>query len=128
VEGGFAADSYAELQESIRIFDMTRYFQHISKVELVKGDIKETVPRYLEENPHLVVSLLYLDVDVFEPTAVAIKNLVPRMPKGAVIAFDELNLPTFPGETLAVLQELGLNKLRIQRPPFGTAISYAVLE
>ena len=128
VEGGFAADSYAELQECIRIFDMTRYFQHISKVELVRGDIKETVPRYLEENPHLVVSLLYLDVDVFEPTAVAIKNLVPRMPKGAVIAFDELNLPTFPGETLAVLQELGLNKLRIQRPPFGTAISYAVLE
>lgn len=126
-EGQLAVDSYDNLREGIRIFDMSRYLGHIGKVELVKGDIMQTIPEYLERNQHLVVSLLYLDVDLFEPTRVALKNLVPRMPKGAVLAFDELNMATWPGETQAVLSELGLRNLAVRRSAMGTAISYAVL-
>jgi hypothetical protein len=126
-EGQLAVDSFDNLLEAIRIFDMSRYLGHIGKVELVKGDIMETLPAYVERNQHLVVSLLYLDVDLFEPTRVALQQLVPRMPKGAILAFDELNLPTWPGETQAVLAELGLRNLRIRRFPIGTSISYAVL-
>ena len=127
-EGELGVDSYQDLLECIRIYDMARFLGHIEKVMLVKGDIKETIPRYIDQNPHTVVSLLYLDVDLFEPTAVALKHIVPRMPKGGVIAFDELNLPTWPGETQAVMQQLGINSLRIQRFRFGTSISYAVIE
>jgi hypothetical protein len=50
------------------------------------------------------------------------------MPKGAIIAFDELNQKQWPGETMAVLEEIGLNRLRIQRVPFTPSISYAVLD
>jgi hypothetical protein len=127
-EGGYFADSYDDLKKSIEVFDKGRSLGHIGKVELVKGDILETIPNYLEENPHLIVSMLYLDVDVYEPTKVAIKHLLPRMPKGAIIAFDELNMKTFPGETIAVLEELNINKLRIERFAFGTAISYAIID
>jgi hypothetical protein len=127
-EGALAVDSYEDLLECVQLYDMTRYMGHIEKVSLVRGDINETVPRYLEENPHTVLSLLYLDVDVFEPTVTAIRHFLPRMPKGAVIAFDELNSPAWPGETLAVVQELGLNTLRLKRVEFGTLISYAVIE
>jgi len=126
-KGQLAVDSYDNLLEAIQIFDMSRYLGHIGKVELVRGDILETLPAFIEHNQHLVVSLLYLDVDLFEPTRAALKHLVPRMPRGAIVAFDELNMPTWPGETEAVLSELGLRNLAIRRSPLGTSISYAVI-
>ena len=49
------------------------------------------------------------------------------MPKGAIIVFDELNVSTFPGETLALVDTLGINNLRLQRSPIDPYISYAVL-
>jgi len=126
--GGLSIDSYEDLLEDIKLFDKNRVLSHIEKVRLVKGDIKETLPKYLEERPYTVVSLLYMDFDIFEPTAFALKHLIPRIPKGGIIAFDELNHETWPGETLAVIQELGLNNLRLERFPFGSTVSYAIIE
>lgn len=128
--GGFAisGEKYEDLKGAIEMFDRNRLLNHIPKVELVKGDATKTIPRYLKENPHTVVSLLYLDFDLFEPTKVAIENFLPRMPKGAIIGFDELNLNNWPGETLAVLETVGINSLRIRRVPFVPSFSYAILE
>jgi hypothetical protein len=50
------------------------------------------------------------------------------MPKGAVLAFDELNQAQWPGETQAVMETVGLRNLRIKRFPFAPQISFAVLE
>jgi hypothetical protein len=127
-KGGLAIDTYEDILESIRLYNKNRFLNHITKVRLVKGDINKTLPKYLNEMPHTVVSLLYLDFDVFEPTVFTLKHLVPRIPKGGIIAFDELNHEAWPGETLAVIQELGLNNLRIKRFPFGSTVSYAVIE
>ena len=71
---------------------------------------------------------LYLDFDLYEPTKVAVETFLPRMPKGAILAFDELNQAAWPGETLAVLETVGLRSLRVQRFPFTPALSYAVLD
>lgn len=128
MKGKLALDSYNDIIRCTELYDMNRSLNHIEKVVLVKGDINITVPRYIEENPHLIVSLLYLDVDIFNPTVTALKHLLPRMPRGAVVAFDELNADNWPGETMAVIQEVGLNNLRIKRFPFDTHISYAVIE
>ena len=128
IEGGLAIDSYADLQECIQVFDQNRPLNHIPKVELVKGDIQETVPHYLEANPHTVVSLLYLDAVVYQPTLVALQNFRPRIPKGGVIVFDELNSELWHGETIAVMEEVGIANLRIQRFPFDSFLSYAVVE
>ncbi|MBB1592647.1 dTDP-6-deoxy-L-hexose 3-O-methyltransferase [Achromobacter sp. UMC46] len=125
---GYEADSYGDLQRAIELFDANRFIGHIQKVELVKGDVAESVPRYLAREPQTVVSLLHLDLDLYEPTKVCLEHFVPRMPKGAVIVFDELNNRTWPGETLAVMEKLGLNKLRIQRFTYEPHVSYAILE
>ncbi|GAN35077.1 MAG: class I SAM-dependent methyltransferase [Candidatus Brocadia sp. AMX2] len=126
--GGLAIDTYDDLLNSIALYNKNRFLNHIEKVKLVKGDVAESLPTYLKTNPHLVVSLLYLDFDIYEPTVVALKHLIPRIPKGGIIAFDELNHEVWPGETIAVMQEIGLNKLRIERFPFGSTMSYAVIE
>jgi len=126
--GGMASNAYEDLQESIRLFDMNRQLSHIPKMELVKGDAVKTIPKYVKENPHLVISLLYLDFDIYEPTVTALRELLPRIPKGGIIAFDELNKREWPGETQAVIEEVGLSNLRIQRFPYTSFISYAVIE
>ena len=122
------ADCLADLQECVTLFDRNRFIGHVEKVVLVPGDASLTIPAYLEASPHTVVSLLHLDFDLYEPTRIAIEHLLPRMPRGAVILFDELNNRTWPGETRAVMDTLGLSKLRIRRFAFEPHMSYAVLE
>jgi hypothetical protein len=123
--GGLAVDSYHHLQECIQLFDRNRFIGHIPKVELVRGNATRTIPQYLKKNPQLVISLLYLDFDIYEPTLAALKHFLPRMPKGAVIAFDQLNSKDWHGESTAVLETLNLRDYRIERCPFGSAISFA---
>jgi len=128
--GGFAVEQGmdADILKSASIHDYSRFLGHIPKLKLCKGDLTETLPKFLNENPHLIVSLLHLDVDLYEPTKLALELLLPRMPKGAVIMFDELNMRQFPGETLAVMDVIGISKLRLQRFPYATCMSYAVIE
>ncbi len=125
--GGLQGTPYEYVRRAIEVYDLNRAISHIPKVELVKGDICTTAEQYVDENPHLVVSLLYLDVDLYEPTRRALEIFVPRMPKGAIIAFDELNAKIFPGETAAVDEVLGLRNLEIKRFPFDSYVSYAVI-
>ena len=126
--GGLAVDSYNHLRECIELYDMNRFVGHVPKVELVRGDATKTIPQYLKENPQLIVSLLYLDFDIYEPTLVALRHFLPRMPKGAVIAFDELNLKDWRGESIAVLDTLKLREYRIERCSFGSGMSFAQIE
>src|SRR5437868_3104568 len=84
-----SSPSHDELQHLIREYDADRFLGHMPKVELIRGDVAKTLPEFLAQNQHLVVSLLFLDMDLYEPTRVALQQTLPRMPKGAVIAFDE---------------------------------------
>jgi hypothetical protein len=126
--GGLAADVQAELSRDIADFDAVRPLGHIPKTSLVAGDACETLPRFLADNPHFVCALLYLDFDLYQPTRVALEGFLPRMPKGAVIVFDELNIEQWPGETMAVLDTVGLRALRLERFPHQPQISFAVLD
>lgn len=125
--GDLFADSEEELLELAKITDSTRFLGHIPKFNLIKGDASKTIPKFLKKNPHLLISLLFLDFDLYEPTKIALKNFLPRMPKGSVIAFDELDNPLWPGETQAMLEECGANNIKIQRLEFDPYIGYAVL-
>jgi hypothetical protein len=126
--GDLSASSYDELTNLIREYDNDRFLGHIGKVELVKGDITKTVPSFLESHPHILVSLLFLDCDLFEPTKAAIDAFLPRMTRGSVIAFDELDNPIWPGETFAAIETGLVAKLKIRRFDWDPYIGYAVLE
>lgn len=128
VEGGLAADSYEELSSLIAEYDKDRFLGHIDKVHLIKGDIRATLPAFLTDHPHLIVSLLFLDADLFEPTKTALEMLAARIPRGGLIAFDELDNPMWPGETLALLETIGIRNLRLRRFDWDPYISFAVIE
>jgi hypothetical protein len=127
IRPGTFTSSQTDLEPCIELFESTRFLKHVPKIVLVPGDMCQTIPQFVEQNPQLVVSMLYLDADLYEPTKVAIECFLPRMPKGAVIAFDELNDSYWPGETLAVLEQIGIRKLKIERL-YATSISFAELD
>jgi hypothetical protein len=117
------------MEEITRLADLhdgNRPLGHIRKVEMVAGDACETLPRYVEEHPHLLVSLLYLDFDIYEPTKAALDVLYPRVVKGGIVAFDELNCAEFPGETLAMLEAFSGASVELRRFPFEPCISYFI--
>jgi len=123
---GYAENSFDSLKKCSAIHNEFRLLKRDEQVELIKGDIGVTAAQYVKEKPHLVVSLLYLDCDLYEPTKAALEVFLPRMPKGAIVAFDELNYEEYPGETIALAEVVGISNLHIRRLPY-TKISYAIL-
>ena len=120
-------DIMGELNEVIHIYDKNRPLSQIQKIELVQGDATITMPKFASENKWLIVSLLYLDFDVYKPTKIALETFVPLMPKGAIIAFDEAANWEWPGETLALKESLGIGNHKLQSFPWEPNISFIQL-
>ncbi len=98
-----------------------------TKFELVQGDAIQTVPSYFVNHPETVIALAYFDFDIYQPTKACLEAIMPYITKGTVLAFDELNCPEFPGETLAVREVLGLSRYAIQRDPSSPLTSFMVV-
>lgn len=130
VDGGYATDvGYeAELAEVLTIHESFSPIAQIRKFELVKGDVCETLPAWLERNPAPVVAMAIFDMDIYRPTKAALEAIVPRLVKGSLLVFDEMTHPEFPGEMQAVQQVLGLNRLRLQRSPLQPYCAFAEFE
>src|SRR5262249_46011034 len=96
--------------------------------KLYRGDASESVKIWSSENPHAIVALAMFDMDVYQPTRNVLQSILPRLVKGAVLYFDELNSPEFPGETLALSETLGLSRLRLQQDPNQPGAAWAVYE
>jgi hypothetical protein len=122
-----AVDIYDDINLSIEEFNNNRFLNNKEKFKVVKGDACITIPQFIQDNPHTLVSLLYLDFDIYEPTAVALEHFLPRMPKGSIVAFDELNNPVWPGETMALLENFELNKFKLESFQFEPEISFIQL-
>jgi hypothetical protein len=95
------------LREVLDVHEQGEHLGHIRRTLIVQGDVRETLPRYLTDNPHTVIALAYFDLDLYEPTRDTIKAISPYLPKGSVLAFDELAHAKWPGETAALRDSLG---------------------
>jgi hypothetical protein len=126
-QSSMAIDSREMIWQAEKAFDSNRMLNHLPKIDLVKGNVTETMPKYFEDNGHSLVALLYLDMTLYEGTKAALVNCLPRMPKGAVVAFDEFACERWPGETIALLEEVSLNKIELKRFPFDSYVSYFVV-
>ena len=117
-------DIFDDISSSIEEFNKNRFLNNKEKFRLIKGDACLTIPTFLKDNPHTLVSLLYLDFDIYEPTTVALEYFLPRIPKGGIVAFDELHNPVWPGETQALLEKFELKNYKIESFPFEPEISF----
>ena len=93
--------------------------------ELVKGDVKKTIPNLIKQQPHLKISLLHLDMDIYEPTKFVLNKLFSYVVKGGIILIDDYN--SVFGATKATDEFLNLNKnLEIKKLNFNKVPSYII--
>jgi hypothetical protein len=84
--------------------------------------------QYLEDHPETIIALAYFDFDLYEPTRDCLEQIKDRLTKGSVVAFDELNDPDSPGETLALMEVLGLRNVRLKRRAQTSRTAFFVVE
>ena len=118
----------AHLSQILNYHEQINPNPHIKKFELVKGDASVEAERYFAANPHTIVALAYFDFDLYKPTLRCLELVREHMTKGSVLAFDELNMEEFPGETLALKEVFGLARYKIQRNPNSQFQSYIVID
>ncbi len=98
-------------------------YDHLRKFEVIRGDASETLAAYLQANPQTVVAFAYFDMDLYEPTKRCLELIKACLTRGSILGFDELNCAEFPGETAAVREVLGLDRVALRRPPaFGPGL------
>ena len=124
----FSDTSYESIKASLSALDTIRPVNKIGKYELVKGDILQTLPAYVKSHDWMTCAMLILDTDLYEPTKCALEYVLPLMPKGAVIVFDEYNYQNFPGETAAIREFMSMNKLAVRKFSYESCTAYAVVE
>lgn len=103
--GGYFGGSSIE-QDLIKAQDamnFDRHLRHINRIEFVKGDVVKTIPDFISNKGNgLRIALLNLDLDLYEPTKLALEHFVPLMVKGGIIIADEYAVDTFGGESKAI--------------------------
>lgn len=95
-------------------------------LDLIQGDITETVPHFKAQNPQLKISLLHVDVDLYEATRVCLEQFYPSMVKGGIVILDDYGV--FPGANKAVDEFFLDHKMKIQRLPYSHSISFIEIE
>jgi hypothetical protein len=100
---------------------------HIKKYELIKGDASVQIHKFLQENPETIIALAYFDFDIYKPTRDCLEAIKKHVAKGTVIGFDELNVHTWPGETIAFKEVFELEKYTIHRNVYSSIQSYIIL-
>tara|TARA_B100001059_G_C17836721_1_gene588655 strand:+ start:112 stop:786 length:675 start_codon:yes stop_codon:yes gene_type:complete len=94
--------------------------------ELIKGDVKVTIPKFLKRNPETKIALLHLDLDVYKPTKLALEKFIKHMSPRGIILIDDYSLAH--GSTKAIDEFLKKNtKLKIQKLHYYKQPSFIVL-
>ena len=96
-------------QEVESIFEGKKF----QNVDLIEGNIFETLPLFLERNPATRLAFLHLDMDVKEPTLFALDLLYKRVVPGGLVVLDDYNAVA--GATDAVDDFLKRHRLKIEK-------------
>ena len=93
-------------------------------IQLIEGDICETVPSFLQKHPETKIALLNLDTDIYEPAVTILEHLWPRIVKGGILIIDDYGV--FPGETKAVDDFFKDKEVTIKKFPWASSPCYVI--
>lgn len=120
--------SYEELSDWALFAEENRVISTGRRVEFVRGDAITSIPTFVASRPELVIAMLVLDFDLYEPTKVALEHLLPRVPLGGIVVLDEAASQKWPGETVALNEVLGIANIRLRRHATDAHTSSFVVE
>jgi hypothetical protein len=96
-----------------------------TKYELVAGDISQTTKKFVDERPGFRISILYMDLDLDEPTYNTLNNLWDRVVIGGIVVFDEHAYHSW-SESNAVDRFVKEKNLTIYRTDIQTPTAYII--
>jgi hypothetical protein len=123
---GVSNDYDIKLAKIIDYHNENNPISHIVNEYMVKGDVRLSLPAYLEDYPETIIALAYLDLDIYKPTIYVLEKILECMARGGIVVFDELNHHQFPGETEAFLSSSLSNK-KLYRSPFSGTASWVIV-
>ena len=115
-----------KLEEILKLHEQNCPISHIKKFSLIKGDASLTSKKWVKNNPHAIISMAIFDMDIYKPTKDTIRAIKPKLTKGSLLVFDELNCQQFPGETKALDEVLKINNLKLQFYPHQPNCAWAI--
>jgi len=119
----FTADAGKPIRKNIlkSILDKKKF----ENFELVEGDVLKSLNKFLKNNPNLKISLLHLDMDVFNATNFVINKLKDRIVKNGIILIDDYG--TVEGATKVIDNFLQKNKkLELKKMSFYKVPSFII--
>ena len=116
-----AGDQSIDENELLEIFKQLGVDKNL---DLIKGNILKTLPKFIEKNKHLKISLLHIDVDTYDPTKICLEILYPHVVKNGVIILDDYG--AFPGANKAIDEFFKNKPNTIKTLPYSNNISYVI--
>jgi len=110
--------------EGIPLKELEAALEHkcFRNVELVPGDVHDTVPRYLQAHPEMRIAMLHLDLDVYPPSAFVLEQLHGLVVPGGIIVLDDYG--TVSGATKAVDELLKRTGYTVKKLPLAHIPAY----
>lgn len=113
--------------ESVRRTDLIEILQHqglFENIELIEGDLCQTIPEYIAANVQLKIAMLHVDVDLFEPTAACLEHFYPHVVRGGVVILDDYG--AFPGANKAIDEYFADMQIAVQKLPYSSNVAFVV--
>ena len=96
----------------------------IKNVEMIKGKITKIVLDYVSSHPKLKISLLNMDIDIFDRELLSLKILYPFVTKGGVIILNDYGV--FNYETKIIDNFIKNKNLEIKKLSFAKTPLYII--
>ncbi len=94
---------------------MKKELRYPENIHIIKGDVRDTWPKFIEQNSGVKFNFINMDMDLYEPTKKVLEHLPKVMVEEGMILFDEYGYPEWPGATQAVDEFIGKNNLTLKR-------------
>lgn len=115
---------FEELQRGIELCDLNRPLGHVSKAQVIKGDLPRTCGDYLNAHPETIIALANFGLGLHEPTREILTLIKPRLQNGSILVFEDLNQAMWPGETTALFDVFDADEISLQRIPYCPHVSW----
>ena len=127
-KGGMVYENGAqELRDGIDLIDLNRPLGHVFKGTIIEGHLPDSCNQYLESHQQTIVAMANFGLGLYEPTLGILQAIKPRLIRGSILVFEDLNQATWPGETCALFEVFDPQSIKISRSPYCPQISWVTI-
>ena len=110
------------LNSMVDLKNKDNFIQSSDRCKVIIGEIEKTLPKFVAETQGQRISLLYFDVNLYNPTLAGLRELYPLVVPNGIVAFNGFGCRPWQGEALAIdeyFQEINKPVPTLQKFPFS---------